>query len=90
PEFADRLTDIDAGNSQFMIGSTKADHLMFDLPAFILQKLQACGIADAVWTGQCTYADEAHFFSYRRTTHRGESDYGRQTSMIMIHQPKEA
>ncbi|NNE24089.1 MAG: polyphenol oxidase, partial [Rhizobiales bacterium] len=36
--------------------------------------------------GICTYADEARFFSYRRTTHRGEPDYGRQLSAIMIAQ----
>ena len=34
--------------------------------------------------GLCTYADEARFFSYRRTTHRGEADYGRLLSAIVL------
>jgi copper oxidase (laccase) domain-containing protein len=34
--------------------------------------------------GLCTYADETRFFSYRRTTHRGEADYGRLLSAIVL------
>ena len=45
--------------------------------------LQRAGI-DAAHTGQCTYADEGLFFSYRRTTHRSEPDYGRQISAIVL------
>uniref|UniRef100_UPI00195308E7 laccase domain-containing protein n=2 Tax=Pseudomonadota TaxID=1224 RepID=UPI00195308E7 len=33
---------------------------------------------------KCTYAEEDQFFSYRRTTHRKEPDYGRQISAITI------
>ena len=56
---------------------------MFDLPGFCVARLAAAGVAASA-TGRCTYADEARFFSYRRTTHRGEPDYGRQMSAIML------
>lgn len=56
---------------------------MFDLPAYIVGRLQRAGI-DAAHTGNCTYAEEDLFFSYRRTTHRGEPDYGRQISAIVL------
>jgi copper oxidase (laccase) domain-containing protein len=34
--------------------------------------------------GLCTYADPAQFFSYRRTTHRAEPDYGRHVNAIAL------
>ena len=56
---------------------------MFDLPGLTVARLRDAGVtADAL--GLCTYADEDRFFSYRRTTHRGEPDYGRQISAISI------
>lgn len=83
PEFVERLTNLEPGNTRWIRPSTKAGHAMFDLPGYIVSRLQGIGI-DASWTGQCTYADEGNFFSYRRTTHRGEPDYGRQISAICL------
>ena len=57
---------------------------MFDLPAFVRSHLETLGLASIEDTALCTYGDEARFFSYRRTTHRGEPDYGRQLSAICI------
>ena len=57
---------------------------MFDLPAFITDKLQALGLGTVADLALCTYADEDRFFSYRRTTHRKEPDYGRQISAIAL------
>ena len=57
---------------------------MFDLPAFILARLRACGVGEASSVGLCTYADPERFFSFRRTTHRKEPDYGRQISAIAL------
>jgi copper oxidase (laccase) domain-containing protein len=56
---------------------------MFDLPAFTTQRLNDAGVT-AENLDICTYPDEDRFFSYRRTTHRQEPDYGRQISAIMI------
>lgn len=56
---------------------------MFNLPGFGLSRLDAAGV-EAEWCGHCTFSDEERFFSYRRTTHRGEGDYGRQISAITL------
>ena len=89
PEFAERLTTLDADNHRYLVTSKRRGHFMFDLPAFVIAKLDESGVGNARWTGHCTYADEGRFFSYRRTTHRGEADYGRQTSSIMLLKPQE-
>lgn len=54
----------------------------FSLEAFICQRLRNAGIILWEPLGLDTYADEARFFSYRRATHRGEPNYGRQISLI--------
>ena len=74
----DYATDID-----LFIASQKAGHYMFDLPGFVQRQIARCDV-EADWLGVCTYADEARFFSYRRTTHKGEPDYGRQISAICL------
>jgi copper oxidase (laccase) domain-containing protein len=44
----------------------------------------SAGIGSVEALGLDTYADSDRFFSYRRATHRGEADYGRQISMIGV------
>lgn len=83
PEFVDNLIALNASNDAYFIPSENEHHAMFDLPAYIIERLKADGI-NASWTGDCTYADEEQFFSYRRKTHRNEADYGRQVSVIKI------
>lgn len=80
-EFVERLRRHDPADERFVRASRRPGHAMFDLPGYILARLSAAGIAAAA-TGHCTYAEEARFFSYRRSTHRGEPDYGRQISAI--------
>ncbi len=84
PEFIDRFIALDAGNERFFRSSSKPDHAMFDLPGYIVTRLNNADV-EARWTGQCTYAHEDDFYSYRRATHRGEPDYGRQLSAIVLH-----
>jgi copper oxidase (laccase) domain-containing protein len=57
---------------------------MFDLPAFIAERMRKAGVGSFTDLGLCTYADAERFFSYRRTTHRGEPDYGRLISAITL------
>lgn len=83
PEFLESFLDDDPEHARFFAGGT-GDRAMFDLPAFGLARLRAAGIGHAEWTRHCTYADEERFFSYRRTTHRGEADYGRLISVIRL------
>jgi len=83
PEFVENLLSLNPANDQYLRPSENAGHAMFDLPAYIVKRLQSHGVK-ASWTGHCTYSDEANFFSYRRKTHRCEADYGRQVSVIKI------
>jgi len=62
----------------------KGDRMQFDLPSFGLHMLRDAGVGQAEWIGHCTYSDEARFYSYRRTTHRAEPDYGRLISVIRL------
>lgn len=84
PEFVERFVAEDATFGRFFRPSDKPDHAMFDLPAFIALRLAEAGVGRAADLGLCTYADEARFFSYRRTTHRREPDYGRLVSAIAL------
>lgn len=82
-EFVTRFVQADPANDRYFLPSSRADHAMFDLNRYTVDRLVAAGVtADCV--GRCTYAEEESFFSYRRTTHRGEPDYGRQISAIVL------
>lgn len=83
-EFRDRFIAADAANDRFFTPAARSGHFMFDLPAYVARRLAAAGVDHVETTGHCTYADETRFFSYRRMCHRGESDYGRQLSAIVI------
>jgi YfiH family protein len=84
PEFVVRFEARDPDLLRFFTPSQRPDHAMFDLPAFIAARLAATGIGRFVDLRLCTYADEARFYSYRRTTHRGEPDYGRLVAAIAL------
>ena len=79
--FARRFEAADPANERFFT-SGRADHFQFDLEAYVAHRLALAGVRQVTLLGRDTYADAAHFFSYRRTTHRGERDYGRQISLI--------
>jgi copper oxidase (laccase) domain-containing protein len=57
---------------------------MFDLAGYIAARLKRAGISEVEDVGLCTYADPEQFFSYRRTTHRAEADYGRHVNAIAL------
>jgi len=84
PEFVARFVERDPAWARFFSASAKPGHAMFDLPAFVALRLAEAGVARRGDLGLCTYADEARFFSYRRTTHRREPDYGRLVSAIAL------
>ena len=73
----------DPTNARFFRPSTREGHAMFDLPGYIVARLLSLGVL-AADLSRCTYAEEELFFSYRRATHRGESDYGRLLSAITL------
>jgi YfiH family protein len=83
PEFFESFTDDDPETARFFIAGQDGRY-MFDLPAMGLARLRAAGVGHAEWTRHCTYRDSERFFSYRRTTHAGEADYGRLISTIRL------
>ncbi|MDB5544962.1 MAG: peptidoglycan editing factor PgeF [Hyphomicrobiales bacterium] len=84
PEFRGRFLAQNAGNARFFGVSDKAGHFMFDLPAYIGARLMAEGVGEFRNLALDTYADEARFYSYRRSVHRGEPDYGRLVAAIAL------
>lgn len=81
--FRDRFLDAAPAFDAFFIAGKDADHFQFDLPGFVIMRLERAGI-ESVWHADTdTYTSEDHF-SYRRTTHRNEADYGRQLSAIIL------
>lgn len=81
--FMTEFTDINADYATYFTpGPTGVPH--FDLPAFILSRLDDCGVENRDWVERCTYADETDYFSYRRNTHEGLSGYGRNISAIVL------
>ena len=82
-EFVDRFMDADAGNGMFFIPSERSGHSMFDLPGFIRMRLENAGILMIDDIGIDTYSDE-RFYSYRRSVHRKEPDYGRHVHAIAL------
>lgn len=83
PEFHERFVARNADWARFFMPSGKEGHYLFDLPNLTVSRLVSAGVR-AENLDICTYADEDRFFSYRRTTHRKEPDYGRQISAIML------
>lgn len=83
-ELRQRFVDADAGNAAYFRDSERDGHFMFDLPRYVAHRVTAAGVARVDRLELDTYTDEERFFSYRRATHRQESDYGRQVSVIAL------
>lgn len=84
PEFRERFIEAGTANARFFTESERAGHAMFDLPGYLLARLSLLGLRSASWTGQDTCGDSDRFFSYRRSVHRNEPDYGRQVAAIAV------
>ncbi len=83
PEFFDRFVAENEANSGYFRPSKREGHAMFDLQRFTIDRLTAAGVS-ASSLNRCTYAEPDLFFSYRRSTHQQEPDYGRLLSAIML------
>jgi purine-nucleoside/S-methyl-5'-thioadenosine phosphorylase / adenosine deaminase len=82
-EFVERFIDADAEYTVFFVPSSRSGHAMFDLDGFIRMRLEQAGIPMIDDLGIDTYADE-RFYSYRRSVHRSEPDYGRHVHAIVL------
>ncbi len=76
-----RFCEADPGNERFF-REGRPDHYQFDLEGFIASRLAQCGIGTVHVSGVDTYSDADGYYSFRRATHRGEPDYGRQMGAI--------
>lgn len=84
PEFVKRFRDADPALGKFFIPSSRDGYSMFDLPGLIVARLTDAGIGEIDDLGLDTYSDEKRFYSYRRSVHRNEPDYGRLIAAICL------
>jgi len=84
PEFRARFVEMDSLLERHFVPGARAGHWQFDLNGFVAQRLAEAGVGSVERLSVCTYADADAFFSFRRTTHRGEADYGRDISAILL------
>ncbi len=84
PEFYVRFVDPDPETARFFARSARPDHWQFDLDGYVAERLAEAGVDNIERLKACTYACEGDFFSFRRATHRGETDYGRDISAILL------
>jgi YfiH family protein len=84
PEFVERFLAADPANTRFFKPSQRESHAMFDLCGYIAQRVERAGLAQFEDLGLCTYEEPERFYSYRRSTHRDEHDYGRHINAIAL------
>jgi polyphenol oxidase len=82
-EFVERFVNADAESSFYFLPAAREGHAMFDLAGFIRKRIEDAGVLVVDDTGIDTYSDE-RFFSYRRSVHRKEADYGRHVHAIVL------
>lgn len=83
-EFYDRFVDENSENKKFFIDGQRPEHYLFDLPSYVKEKLKKAGIKNISDDEIDTYSNTEKLFSYRRSTHLGEADCGRNVSVIQI------
>lgn len=83
-EFEAAFTAADADYGQWFVAAPTPDKRIFDLPGFAVSRLVAAGVGQSEWIGHDTCVDEALFYSNRRAFKRGEPDFGRLLSGIML------
>ena len=79
-----RFLQADPRNDAYFRDADQGGHFMFDLSEYVTHRVRAAGVVEVERMALDTYTAEQDFFSYRRATHRGEPDYGRQVSVIAL------
>jgi polyphenol oxidase len=83
-DLVERFRAADADNERFFRPADRPGHALFDLPGYVAARLGGAGITEIEDLAACTYADPGRFYSFRRTTHCGEPDYGRHVNAIAL------
>jgi YfiH family protein len=84
PDFEAALLQSCADNKKYLSRRNPNERAYFDLPAFVEMRLMKSGVGEVEGRSLCTYQNESLFFSFRRSQHRSEGDYGRQISAIVV------
>lgn len=82
-DFYDEFMQEDKKNKKFFFDNKKLQRLFFDLSAYVEEKLID---SDVISINNCrtdTYSSLSGFFSYRRSAHIGETNCGRNISVIV-------
>jgi polyphenol oxidase len=83
-DFVERFLADEPGSSTFFITDEGSGEPHFDLSGYVGERLARAGVGTIADLGLCTYCEETRLFSYRRSQHHGEDDYGRQISAILL------
>ncbi|HEX4409182.1 MAG TPA: peptidoglycan editing factor PgeF [Xanthobacteraceae bacterium] len=83
-DLIERFAAEDSASSRFFAPAARDGHALFDLGGYVASRLARAGVGHVEDLGLCTYGEPERFFSYRRTTHRGEADYGRHVNAIAL------
>jgi polyphenol oxidase len=84
PDFIARFAAEDKACANFFRPAAREGHELFDLAGYVAARLDRAGVRQIEDIGLCTYAEPQRFFSFRRTTHRAEPDYGRHINAIAL------
>lgn len=88
PEFEERFLAHHPANYQFFdrprSGGKPSAKPHFNLADYVITRLRLGRIAQVDAVSACTFADDSDFFSFRRSQARGETDYGRLISAIVL------
>jgi YfiH family protein len=83
-DLIEKFVGQDSDNARFFATGRRDGHAQFNLPGFIAARLRKAGLTHVQDLAACTYADPVRFYSYRRSTHRSEADYGRHINAIAL------
>ena len=83
-EFQEQFLAKEPDSAAFFLTDEGSGEPHFDLPAYVADRLTRAGVGTIADLGLCTYCEETRLFSYRRSQHHGENDYGRQISAIVL------
>jgi len=83
-DYMERIIAEEPDSTDFFMTDEGSGEPHFDLPGYVAERLARAGVGEIVDLGLCTYYDETRLFSYRRSQHHGEDDYGRQISAILL------
>ena len=83
-DYLERFVAEEPDSAPFFAADEGSGEPHFDLPGYVAERLKRAGVGAISDLGLCTYCEESRLFSYRRSQHHGEPDYGRQISAILL------